>query len=95
MIKKAGVDFEIKLPSERLRRTVGVYAGHRFTPEGKPISAAEFEVRKYEWVPPPEGRAFVTSLMKQVIEPGKIAGWSAPPERGINNLGVDYEYLRL
>ena len=95
IIKKAGVDFEIKLPSERFRRTVGVYAGHHFTPEGKPISAAEFEARKYEWIPSPDDRTFVKSLMRQVVEPGKMAGWIAPPDRGINNLAADYEYVRL
>jgi benzoyl-CoA 2,3-dioxygenase component B len=30
-----------------------------------------------------------------VVEPGKMAGWVAPPERGINNLPVDYEYVHL
>ena len=95
VIRKAGVDFEIKLPSERFRRTVGVYSGHHFTPEGKPISAAEFEARKYEWIPAPADRTFVKSLMKQVIEPGKMAGWIAPPDRGINNLAVEYEYVKL
>jgi hypothetical protein len=24
-----------------------------------------------------------------------MAGWVAPPERGINNLPVDYEYVKL
>jgi benzoyl-CoA 2,3-dioxygenase component B len=33
--------------------------------------------------------------MKPVLEPGKMASWLAPPERGINNLPVDYEYVRL
>jgi benzoyl-CoA 2,3-dioxygenase component B len=33
--------------------------------------------------------------MRQVIEPGKLAGWIAPPDRGINNLAVDYEYVKL
>ncbi len=35
------------------------------------------------------------SLMKPVTEPGKIASWIAPPERGINKLPVDYEYIRV
>jgi benzoyl-CoA 2,3-dioxygenase component B len=35
------------------------------------------------------------SLMKQVTAPGKIAGWIAPPDRGINSLPVDYEYVKL
>jgi len=27
--------------------------------------------------------------------PGKMAGWIAPPDRGINNLPLDYEYVHL
>ena len=33
--------------------------------------------------------------MQRVTEPGKMAGWIAPPERGINDLPIDYEYVRL
>ena len=40
-------------------------------------------------------RAFVKSLMQRVTEPGKIAGWLAPPEIGIDNLPAAYEYVRL
>jgi benzoyl-CoA 2,3-dioxygenase component B len=37
----------------------------------------------------------VHSLMQRVIEPGKMAAWIAPPERGINNLPLDHQYVRL
>jgi benzoyl-CoA 2,3-dioxygenase component B len=30
-----------------------------------------------------------------VAQPGKMAAWIAPPERGINNLSLDYEYVKL
>ena len=33
--------------------------------------------------------------MRRVTEPGKMAGWIAPPEIGINNTPLDYEYVRL
>jgi benzoyl-CoA 2,3-dioxygenase component B len=33
--------------------------------------------------------------MQRVAEPGTMAAWIAPPDRGINNLPVDYEYVRL
>jgi benzoyl-CoA 2,3-dioxygenase component B len=33
--------------------------------------------------------------MRQVAEPGKMARWVAPPERGINNQPVEYEYVKL
>ena len=46
-------------------------------------------------LPSPEDRAFVLNLMQRVTEPGKVAGWLAPPEIGINNRPLDYEYVRL
>ena len=59
-------------------------------------SASELEcAAQRDWLPSEADRAFVKSLMQRVIEPGKMAGWLAPPERGINNLPVDYEYVRL
>jgi len=33
--------------------------------------------------------------MQRVTEPSKVAGWLAPPEIGINNQPLDYEYVRL
>jgi benzoyl-CoA 2,3-dioxygenase component B len=33
--------------------------------------------------------------MVRCAEPGKMARWVAPPERGINNMPVDYEYVKL
>jgi benzoyl-CoA 2,3-dioxygenase component B len=95
LIKKAGRDFELKLPSPRFRRNVGVWAGFHFDPEGNPMAADEWERRKYAWIPSPDDRAFVKSLMKPVTDPHKMAGWIAPPDRGINNQPVDYEYVRL
>jgi benzoyl-CoA 2,3-dioxygenase component B len=65
------------------------------TPEGKLIAKEEYEKRLPEWIPSESDRAFVHSLMQRVIEPGRMAGWIAPPERGINNLPVEYEYVKL
>jgi benzoyl-CoA 2,3-dioxygenase component B len=33
--------------------------------------------------------------MQKVMAPGKMAAWIAPPERGINSLAIDYEYVHL
>jgi benzoyl-CoA 2,3-dioxygenase component B len=59
------------------------------------IAKEEFEKHLTEWIPSASDKAFVQSLMQRVIEPGKMAAWIAPPERGINNLPVDYEYVHL
>jgi benzoyl-CoA 2,3-dioxygenase component B len=95
IIKKGGVDFELRLPSPRFRRTVGSWANVPTDPAGNPIAADAFAAGMNRWVPTPEDQAFVQSLMKPVHEPGKVANWIAPPDRGINNMPVDYEYVRV
>jgi benzoyl-CoA 2,3-dioxygenase component B len=94
-IKRAGVDFELKLPSIRFRRTVGSWANIPTDPTGQPISEADFAARKDQWLPTPADTAFVKSLMQRVTEPGKMAGWIAPPDRGINANPIEYEYVQL
>ena len=94
-VKKAGVSFEFKLPSTRFRRQVGAWAGLHTDPQGNPITAAEFEAHKAEWLPTAEDIAFVKSLQQRVTAPGKMAAWIAPPDRGINAQPVEYEYVKL
>ena len=95
IIEKGGVGFELRLPSGRFRRTVGSWAGIATDPAGNPISADAFAAGLPNWIPTAEDQAFIASIQKPVLEPGKIASWIAPPDRGINNLPVDYEYVRV
>src|SRR5689334_14633819 len=53
LVKKSGVPFEFKLPSTRFRRSVGAWAGLHTDPQGNPITAAEFEAKKNDWLPTP------------------------------------------
>jgi benzoyl-CoA 2,3-dioxygenase component B len=85
----------LTLPSSRFRRSIGAWAGLPVDPQGNLMSKEEYARQMPEWVPSEADRAFVHSLMQRVIEPGKIAGWVAPPDRGINNLPVEYEYVKL
>ena len=94
-IERAGYSLRLQLPSPHFRRSIGAWQGAPVTPEGKIIAREEYDRRLTEWIPSAEDRAFVRSLMQRVVEPGKMAGWVAPPERGINNLPVDYEYVKL
>lgn len=95
IIKKAGIDFELRLPSIRFRRTVGAWANIPTDPAGNRITPEAFAAGIANWIPTPEDQAFVASVMQPVLEPGKVAAWIAPPDRGINNLPVDYEYVRV
>jgi benzoyl-CoA 2,3-dioxygenase component B len=94
-IKRTGVAFELALPASRFRRQVGVWAGQHTDPQGQPITAGEFEAKKSQWLPTPDDISFVQSLMQRVTEPGKMAAWIAPPDRGINSNPVEYEYVKL
>ena len=95
LVAEAGYDFRFRLPSTRFHRAIGVWAEVETDPEGRPIAEGEWRLREGDWLPSAEDRAFVASLMRRVTEPGKMAGWIAPPEIGINNTPLDYEYVRL
>ena len=95
-IERAGYPaLALKLPSTRFRRSIGAWAGQPVDPQGNLISNEVFSQELNSWIPSDEDRTFVNSLMQRVVEPGKIAGWLAPPDRGINNLPVAYEYVKL
>ena len=95
IIAKAGPDFRINLPHRGFNRQVGVFAGTRISPEGRPVSQEEWDQRVGEWLPTDADREYVASLMHPVTEPGKMANWIAPPATGINDKPVGYEYVKF
>lgn len=94
-IERAGFDLRLTLPVPQFRRSIGAWAGLPVDPQGALLPKEEFDKRLGSWIPTDADRAFVHSLMQKVVEPGKMARWIAPPERGINNLPVEYEYVKL
>ena len=94
-IAKIGVPFEMTLPHPGFHRNIGVFAQTKMTPEGTIISEAEWERRKDEWLPTKADGDFIQSLMVPCWEPGKYAGWIAPPRVGIDNKPGDFEYVQL
>lgn len=94
-LDEAGSNFELKLPHIGFHREVGTFAGHRITPDGTPVSEAEWVEGVAAWLPTDDDKAHVKSLMVGVSEQGKMAGWIAPPSTGINQKPVDYEYVRV
>jgi benzoyl-CoA 2,3-dioxygenase component B len=95
IIRKHGIDFELTLPHQAFNRGIGTFAGQRFSIDGKPLSEAEWEQQKDQWIPSDEDFAYVASLMKPVKEIGKVANWVAKPARGINNESFEFEYVRF
>jgi benzoyl-CoA 2,3-dioxygenase component B len=95
MIAEAGVNYTITLPSRRFNRTMGIYAGYHFDPKGDQLPPAEWERRKFEWLPNEADRVYVKSLMLPVLERGKMANWISAPDRGVKGQPVEFEYIRL
>ena len=95
IIEKAGVQFELKLPHESFNRKIGVFSSHLFDPEGTLLTGAEYDAKVNDWLPTHADGDFIQSLMVPVTEPGKFAGWIAPPKVGIDNKPGDFEYVKL
>ncbi len=94
-IERAGLGVRLRLPSARFNRTVGVWAGIPTAPDGRLVDRATFEAHRDLWLPTQSDRAYVRSLMRPVYEPGKMAAWIAPPDKGIKDKPIAYEYVRL
>jgi benzoyl-CoA 2,3-dioxygenase component B len=94
-IRENDIEFTLSLPHRAFQRAIGQYRETHFTPAGTPVSEAEWAAGKDQWLPSEAERAHVISLMQRVVEPGKFAGWIAPPRRGINGQPLDFDYVHL
>ena len=89
----AEVGTELRLPHEGFHRAVGEFGAYRVSPDGRIVSADEWDAHVDEWLPNDGDRAHVLSLMVGVDQPGQMAAWIAPPANGIHQKPVDYEYV--
>jgi benzoyl-CoA 2,3-dioxygenase component B len=94
-IERAGYGTRLRLPSTRFRRGIGSWSGLPVDTDGNVITQAAYDARVPSWLPSRSDRDFIKSLMRPVYEPGKMAGWIAPPEKGVKGMPVEYEYVKL
>ena len=95
VLESHGVEYRFTIPHRFFNRNIGTSAGISVNPQGDVITESEWQSQQGRWLPTAEDQAFVGSLMNRVAEPEKIAGWIAPPVRGINGQPWDYEYVRF
>ncbi len=95
VIQKAGVEFELELPSVAFHRQIGEFSSVDATPQGELLSADRWVARRGEFLPDKSDGDFIASLMQPQWEPGKFAGWIAPPKVGIDNKPGDFEYVKI
>ena len=95
VMEKAGIPFRLAVPHKAFNRRIGTLSNVRISPDGRPVTQAEWDASQDLWLPSVSDRGFVASLMGRVTEPGKFASWIAPPAMGINRQPVDFEYVRF
>ena len=94
-IRQHGIDFELTLPHRGFNRRIGTCAGYRVSPEGQIMRDDAWDRQWRGWLPTEADHEFVCSLMERVAQPGMMAGWIAPPARGIDSKLSDFEYVKL
>lgn len=95
ILERAGIDFRLEVPHKAFNRSIGSLAGIRVSPKGEVLTEEQWKANQSNWLPTPEDREFVASLMGRVVEPGKFANWIAPPVIGINRQPINFEYVRF
>jgi benzoyl-CoA 2,3-epoxidase subunit B len=95
VIEKAGIPFRLSVPHKAFHRKIGTLSQVVVAPDGRVLSGSEWNAGVDRWLPSVADRAFVASLMRRVVEPGRFAGWIAPPPIGVNRQPVDFEYVRF
>ncbi len=95
VLEETGVSERLTLPNKRFNRNVGIYADYLFAIDGELIDQETFDKRIGDWLPSQEDYDLVQRSMVPVYEPGKVAGWIAPPTRGFGNNPIDFEYVRF
>lgn len=94
-IKRHGMDMQLHLPHRGFHRRIGAFADVQVSPQGQFMTEADWALQVSAWLPTEPDYLFVDSLMRPVVEPGKMASWIAPPARGIHGKPIDYEYVRF
>ena len=95
IIEKAGIKFEVKLPSVAFHRQIGEFRNIEASPDGRLLSASEWVAHKDAWIPSKADGDFIESLMRPCWDRGQFAPWIAAPKIGIDSKPGDFEYVKI
>jgi len=93
-IADAGIEYTLTLPNRRFNRRMGLHSSRSFDTAGNPISEDDFNAHRDEWLPTAADKRYIRTLMKPVLDHGKMAQWISAPARGINHKPIEFEYIR-
>jgi benzoyl-CoA 2,3-dioxygenase component B len=94
-IEAHGIDFRFTLPDRKFNRHIGIFAGLRFSPDGRPLGEDAWQQHVSEWLPTSADTDYLKSLQAAAVyEPGGFANYITPPLRGVNQKPIEFEYVR-
>ena len=95
IIEKAGIKFQLTLPSVAFHRHIGEFRNVKVSPDGKLLNDEQWIKNQEKWLPTKDDGAFIQSLMKPQWERGQFASWISAPKIGIDNKAGDFEYVKI
>ena len=95
IIEKAGITFQLSLPSVAFNRHIGEFRDINASPDGKLLSDTEWIKMRDQWLPSKDDGDFIDSLMQPCWERGRYAGWIAAPKIGIDSKPGEFEYVKV
>ena len=95
LIKKIGIDFELKMPHRAFNRRIGLFSEICATPDGEIVDEATWTAKQDDYLPSQSDLVFLLDLMQPEKRPGEYASWIAAPKVGINKQPGDFEYVKI
>ena len=95
VIRRAGVDFELRLPHRAFNRAQGGFKDMRVTPAGIIVDEATWRASQEDCLASASDLEYVLSLMKPSTAVGEFASWISPPKHGVGGKPGDYEYVKI
>jgi len=95
LIEAAGFQYRLQLPHVAFNRRIGEFAGLKADLGGRVLPDVEWAGAKDGFLPATEDDDYLAGLMRPVREPGKFAGWIAPPKWGVDGKPGGFEYVRI
>jgi benzoyl-CoA 2,3-dioxygenase component B len=95
VLERTGIEFRMTLPHVAFNRRIGEFSPIHTDTAGTILGTEAWNAARLSMLPSTEDNRFITSLMHSSLQPGRYAGWIAPPRHGIDNMPGDFEYVRL
>jgi len=95
IIEKAGIKFQLTLPSVAFNREIGEFKGVDASPDGKLLTVEQWIKMRDQWLPSKADGDFIASLMQPCWGRGEFASWIAAPKVGVDQRPGDFEYVKI